>query len=229
VIDYLRDNAGNTSAIGVWGRSMGAVTALMHADRDSSISAMCVDSPFSSLHSLVIELSQSEHMAIHVPTWLLEMVLSVVRSRVKTLAHFDLDDLVPLNHVKRSSVPALFVHGREDSFILPTHSQELFDAYAGDAEMLLITGDHNSERGQDCVERVVNFFSRSFKHDVVDPRGLLVVPEGLPNAVPLATEHSALRGSSVANSRLGCSQNDDAGVVSKRSARTRRWHRWLGG
>lgn len=208
VIEYLRRPAGNAGAIGVWGRSMGAVTALMHADRDPSIAAMCVDSPFASMHDLVIELAQSEHVAVSVPTWLLEMVMSVVRSRVRVLADFDLDDLVPLNHVKKSYVPALFLHGREDTFIPPAHSEKLFSEYAGEAEMILVSGEHNTERGHDCVERVVNFFCRVFQHNVADPSRQHVVSEGRPNAIRHAAEHGALRGSSGANIRLGRSQSN---------------------
>merc|ERR1719387_533218 len=182
VIEYLRKSP-TSGAIGLWGRSMGAVTALMHADRDPSIGALCVDSPFASLRELVVELAQSEHVAISVPTWLLDAVLSLVRMRVKALANFDIDDLVPLNHVTKSFVPSLFVHGREDSFIVPKHSQRLFDAYAGDAELLMITGDHNSERGSDCIDRVCDFFCRGFRY-YAHP---LTLPLG---AAPARVRHS---------------------------------------
>jgi len=201
IIDFLRKSP-FSGKIGLWGRSMGAVTALLHADRDPSIGAMCLDSPFSSLRDLVIELAQSEHIAIHVPTWLLDVVLSFVRMRVKTLADFDIHDLVPLDHVKGSYVPALFVHGREDTFIVPKHSQRLFDNYAGEAEMRLFTGDHNTERGQESIDRIVDFFCRRLRHNVADQS----VPsrDGLPNALPCAPQvDSALRGNSGVNSRLG--------------------------
>ena len=39
VVDYLR-GTGNVATIGLWGRSMGAVTALMHSDRDPSIAGI---------------------------------------------------------------------------------------------------------------------------------------------------------------------------------------------
>ena len=39
VVDFLR-NSETTSTIGLWGRSMGAVTALMHSDRDPSIAGI---------------------------------------------------------------------------------------------------------------------------------------------------------------------------------------------
>jgi pimeloyl-ACP methyl ester carboxylesterase len=55
LIDFLREHR-NATTIGLWGRSMGAVTALMHGDRDPSIAGMVLDSPFSDLKTLVIEL-----------------------------------------------------------------------------------------------------------------------------------------------------------------------------
>jgi pimeloyl-ACP methyl ester carboxylesterase len=55
VIENLR-NSKKVSTIGLWGRSMGAVTALMHADRDPSIAAMILDSPFTSLKRVAKDL-----------------------------------------------------------------------------------------------------------------------------------------------------------------------------
>lgn len=48
VIDYLRLTQ-KVSTIGLWGRSMGAVTALLYVDKDPSISGMILDSPFTTL------------------------------------------------------------------------------------------------------------------------------------------------------------------------------------
>ena len=48
IVEYLRANR-KVSTIGLWGRSMGAATALLHGDRDPSIAGMVLDSPFASL------------------------------------------------------------------------------------------------------------------------------------------------------------------------------------
>lgn len=48
VVNYLRKER-NVSTIGLWGRSMGAVTALLYGDNDPSIAGMVLDSPFSNL------------------------------------------------------------------------------------------------------------------------------------------------------------------------------------
>lgn len=36
-------------SIGLWGRSMGASTSILYAAKDTSISALCLDSPFYNL------------------------------------------------------------------------------------------------------------------------------------------------------------------------------------
>ena len=48
VFKYLR-GLGTVSSIGIWGRSMGAVTALMYADGNHEIGCIVCDSPFSNL------------------------------------------------------------------------------------------------------------------------------------------------------------------------------------
>jgi pimeloyl-ACP methyl ester carboxylesterase len=45
LIHHLRQS-NKASAIGLWGRSMGAVTALMHADSDPTIACLVLDSAF---------------------------------------------------------------------------------------------------------------------------------------------------------------------------------------
>ena len=45
--------------IGLWGRSMGAVTSIFHAARDTSIAGMVLDSPFSNLNKLSLELAKT--------------------------------------------------------------------------------------------------------------------------------------------------------------------------
>lgn len=43
-------------------------------------------------------------------------------------------------------VPALFGHGEQDDFIVPSHTDTLQAAYAGDSNKVIFPGDHNSAR-----------------------------------------------------------------------------------
>jgi fermentation-respiration switch protein FrsA (DUF1100 family) len=161
-VEYLR-KTGKVSAIGLWGRSMGAVTALLHADRDHSIGGMVLDSPFCSLSTLAAELAESEYLAVKVPSWLLSGALAVGRMRIKSLCGFDIDQLTPEQHVGDTFIPALFVHGRADDFIPPHHTMKLFEAYTGDKELEMVDGDHNSPRPSVLNRKAVLFFCRAFR------------------------------------------------------------------
>jgi len=52
LINHLRSDR-KVNTVGLWGRSMGAVTALLHGDRDPSIAGMVLDSAFADMKQLV--------------------------------------------------------------------------------------------------------------------------------------------------------------------------------
>jgi len=173
VLQHLRQSP-FCGPIGLWGRSMGAVTVLLHADRDQSLGAICLDSPFVTLRELIEDLAKSIHIVCPLPNLFVAAAHQFIRMRVKALAHFDVDDVLPLEHAKRSYVPAIFMHGGQDTFISPKHSRQIYDAYLGDKEYVTIDGDHNSERSYRDNTRVVDFFRRAFRLDQVD---MGIIPE----------------------------------------------------
>ena len=108
VVDYLR-NSGKVSLIGLWGRSMGAATALLHGHRDPSIAGMVLDSPFSKLQTLAQELVSSNSK---IPNFLTSMALKLVRSSIESKAQFDIFDLNPIDNVDSCFIPAFFICGK---------------------------------------------------------------------------------------------------------------------
>lgn len=71
--------------------------------------------------------------------------LMFIKSTIKDKAKFDIDNLNPLeNHVKSAFINALFVAANDDTFIEPKHTKALYDAYAGDKNLIMVEGDHNS-------------------------------------------------------------------------------------
>ena len=142
IINHLREHR-NVSTIGLWGRSMGAVTALLHGDRDPSIAGLVLDSPFSNLRTLCNELA-SHHA--HVPAFLVGAAMAIVGSTIQNRAGFDVNELTPITHVNECFIPALFATGEQDDFIKPHHTDALYEAYAGDKNLIKFQGDHNSVR-----------------------------------------------------------------------------------
>jgi alpha-beta hydrolase superfamily lysophospholipase len=78
IIDYIRKNR-RVSTIGLWGRSMGAVTALMYAERDPTIAGMVLDSPFASLKVLLHELAKEYTM---IPFFLVGHAIKRIRKTI---------------------------------------------------------------------------------------------------------------------------------------------------
>jgi len=119
VVAYLRA-CPNTSSIGVWGRSMGAATALLHAARDPSLGALVLDSAFASLKQLAHELVD-QHAGSWVPGFAVSAALSAIAGTIRDKVGFEIADLEPQEHVETSHIPALFGTGRDDDFIVPRY------------------------------------------------------------------------------------------------------------
>jgi len=148
VIQHLRVPGHGTSTIALWGRSMGAATAIMYAVRDPSIAGMVLDSPFASLEQLAEELvEKGREQGVYAPSLLVSIAIRFIRSSVQDRAKFDIRELSPLKAAKSCFVPALFVAATGDTFIPPHHSSSLHDACVSDGKnLILVDGDHNSKR-----------------------------------------------------------------------------------
>ncbi|KAH9683062.1 Hydrolase 4 domain-containing protein [Citrus sinensis] len=161
VVDYLRAD-GNVSMIGLWGRSMGAVTSLLYGAEDPSIAGMVLDSPFSDLVDLMMELVDT--YKIRLPKFTVKFAIQYMRKAIQKKAKFDITDLNTIKVAKSCFVPVLFGHAVEDDFINPHHSDRIFEAYAGDKNIIKFEGDHNSPRPQFYFDSINIFF-----HNVLQP------------------------------------------------------------
>ncbi|KAK4737862.1 hypothetical protein R3W88_001559 [Solanum pinnatisectum] len=156
VVEYLRTD-GNVSLIGLWGRSMGAVTSLMYGAEDPSIAGMVLDSPFSDLVDLMTELVDT--YKIRLPKFTVKFAIQYMRRAVLKKAKFDIAELNTIKVAKSCFVPVLLGHGVDDDFIQPHHSDRVFDAYMGDKNIIKFEGDHNSPRPQFYFDSISIFFN----------------------------------------------------------------------
>nr|KYP58170.1 Uncharacterized protein yqkD [Cajanus cajan] len=161
VVNYLRDD-GNVSLIGLWGRSMGAVTSLMYGAEDPSIAGMVLDSPFSDLVDLMMELVDT--YKVRLPKFTVKFAIQYMRRAIQKKAKFDITDLNTIKVAKSCFVPALLGHAIDDDFIQPHHSDRIFEAYMGDKNIIKFEGDHNSPRPQFYFDSINIFF-----HNVLQP------------------------------------------------------------
>ena len=109
IVNFLR-KSNKVSTIGLWGRSMGAVTALMYGSKDLSIAGLVLDSPFSSLKLLINELAKDR---VALPDFIIKQAITWIKEIIKEKADFDLDDIEPREYASKCYIPAFFVIQKE--------------------------------------------------------------------------------------------------------------------
>jgi pimeloyl-ACP methyl ester carboxylesterase len=135
------------STLALWGRSMGAATSLMFGDRDPSIACMILDSPFADLTQLAEEMvEKGRDQGIVVPTFVVSVALRMIAGSVKKQANVNIQNISPIAHADKCFIPALFVAGEHDDFIKKHHAETIYERYAGDKNIIIVEGDHNSPR-----------------------------------------------------------------------------------
>jgi len=155
VVSYLR-NSNQVSRIGLWGRSMGAVTSLLYGAEDPSIAGMVLDSAFSNLFDLMMELV--DVYKIRLPKFTVKVAVQYMRRIIQKKAKFNIMDLNCVKVSPKTFIPALFGHASGDKFIQPHHSDLILKCYAGDKNIIKFDGDHNSSRPQSYYDSVLVFF-----------------------------------------------------------------------
>lgn len=142
-VKYIRKTK-ETSSLCLWGRSMGAVAALMYADTNSTVNAMVLDSPFSSLPKLATELVEDGRLGV--PKIAVKLVMRLIRRDIKKRAKFDIFKLKPINTIHKCVVPAFFVVGLQDELVGPHHVEALYKVHNGPNQLYKFPGGHNSPR-----------------------------------------------------------------------------------
>jgi len=155
VINYLK-KTNKVSAIGLWGRSMGAVTALIYSSRDKkNLSAIVLDSAFYSLKKLIEELIEEN---IKIPNFIVNSMVETLKNTILEKANFDINDIEPYLFAQKCSVPAFFCHGKDDTLINPHHCQDLYDIYPGVKKIAFLNGEHNNTRDKEFKKSAALFF-----------------------------------------------------------------------
>ena len=209
VIKHLRAS-GDVSTIALWGRSMGAATAIMYASRDPTISCMILDSSFTDLTCLAEEMvERGKDQGVNVPNFVVSVALRMIKSSIKSQAGFSIRHLSPISHVNRCFTPAMFVAGEHDDFINKHHSIKLHAKYAGDKNIVIVDGDHNSPRPRFLLQSSCLFLQSCMQ---LPPSLELVVPLGTnllsPPWICQATFSKYMLGKAMEKTRAEASTSD---------------------
>ena len=124
------------------GISMGAATCMMATGEKlpSNVKACIEDAGFS---TAIEEFAHVYSTLKQKPPISSDVLLPILRQIGKVRAGYDLNDAAPIEAVKRSVTPTLFIHGEADKFIPCSMMYKLFEAAACEKMCMVVPGaDH---------------------------------------------------------------------------------------
>ncbi|MDF2590021.1 MAG: hypothetical protein K0S41_3862 [Anaerocolumna sp.] len=141
VVDWCYKEFGPNLAIVTHGESMGAATVLSHLAIDKRVSCVIADCPYANLMNLIKYQIKKYY---HLPKF---PFLYIARFIIKLRAGFWIDNVAPIECVKSSKVPILFIHGLLDDYVPYTMSKEMYDAKLDQKEIYLAP---NAKHASSC-------------------------------------------------------------------------------
>jgi fermentation-respiration switch protein FrsA (DUF1100 family) len=118
--------------IGVHGMSMGAATALMHAEMNESthkVRFYIADSAYSDLEELLVQQVDAA-VRVHNPTWV-KLLLWYSGIAANWQSGFRFADVSPVQAVQKVTTPVLYLHGGADVLVPAAMSEQLYTATGG--------------------------------------------------------------------------------------------------
>ena len=100
---------------------------------------------------------------LFVPGFVVYIAIRFIRSSVLKTANFDIRSLTPIKHANKCFIPALFVAAEGDNFVPAHHSRKIYDRYAGDKNLLIVDGDHNTPRPKFLYDSVSIFLQQTLQ------------------------------------------------------------------
>ncbi|OMJ75218.1 hypothetical protein SteCoe_25696 [Stentor coeruleus] len=178
LVDYLKEER-RVGSIGIWGRSMGAATAILYASSNpKGIEALVLDSPYAKLKGVAMNLARAK--AKYVPKFLLRIIFALIRSSIMKIANFDIKKLKPIKHVKKINIPAIIAYSTNDELVPCKQFEKIQVEYGGESHISIFRGEHNDMRPSEFCREVGRFFCRHLK--VLDLKAApILIPPHLVN------------------------------------------------
>lgn len=155
-LEYAKKRFPNLN-IFLLGVSMGAATVLMMSDRvkKDEVRGIISDCAYTSAWA---EFEYQLKSSFHLPAF---PVLHICNLLCRLFARYSFKDAAPIEHVKHSAVPVLFIHGKNDYFVPFYMEKELYDACRSEKELLSVEGAAHAEsyyRSSALYEQTLNAF-----------------------------------------------------------------------
>eukprot|EP00945_MAST-04E_sp_MAST-4E-sp1_P000947 g947.t1 len=179
IVQHLNKKMG-IKKIALWGRNLGAATAILYASKDKRIKALILDTPYATFEQTLQEgVKYAARVGVTVPRIVMSaahaMIVRAIRNRVSP--KFDIKRLKPMVSAKKCKCPALFAASLRDIYITQKQVESVFNAYAGSKSYTITDIRYFDARSYrncgDFLSTAENFLSGAFK--IVGSAGKLPV------------------------------------------------------
>lgn len=157
-IHYIIDLSGTNQKIIIHGEGMGAAAAIMAAgqeDISENVKFIVAQSVYSNIDDL------SKYMLkefFGLPSF---PIMNLIENKMKKNAGYSCDEVNVTDYAKQATIPALFISGSADTVVPSEMSEQVYNAYVGEKNYLLI---ENAQHGtilaygeESCTKTIDSF------------------------------------------------------------------------
>lgn len=151
---------GVNEKIFLWGRSMGSATVLYYLlknPHDPAISGVILDSPYSNLRNLALDLANE---STKLPKFMLKPFINSIEKKIHEKVGLKFEDLDLLSLVKKKKnieTPAYFITSLKDKVVKASHVEDLYREWGKKAILKYIDLQHQEPRGEAIIENCLQF------------------------------------------------------------------------
>ena len=137
----------------LWGTSMGAVSALLAAEKDESVAGVIADVPFDTYRNTIRHHAKLMYGITEFP--LIWMAFPMIERRL----NFSLDEVDSLRAAAKIQAPMLVLAAEKDGRMEPAMVRTVYEAAAGPKEFWIIPDEgHENRTFQDSFQEKIRTF-----------------------------------------------------------------------
>ena len=131
-VDFAIQHFGKDTRLILTGLSMGASTVAMASGKElpKNVESILFDCGYTSPKEIIIEIIKQ----LHLPEFIL---YPLIKLGAKLFGGFDIESYSPIEAVKNSHVPLIFIHGERDDFVPCEMSEKMYEACASNHKKLV--------------------------------------------------------------------------------------------
>ncbi len=149
--------------IGTHGVSMGGATIIEHAAIDDRVSFIIADCPYEDVLKEVKYITRKDY---RIPTFI-AVYISSFYSLIRGGGLYS--QTSPIKVINTFQTPILLIHGKEDKYILPSHSVNLYNKRFNNKELYLVENAKHAKAFQVDKEEYTNrVYSFLLKYEIIN-------------------------------------------------------------